>query len=179
MIGESMGGAWYESLRLEGLQAGEEENFRADWETRSAAKGRRKECPVEILEEMMEEEKWKNVRVKVVKVERENKNKGKKFKKMEEDRVGINEEEEEIIEISSSEEEDREDIEAGSDEKIEEIILSSGEEEEFRSKRKAERCIWCKSYGCRGMDTARQCTKCGHLTLRCWVAKHQKWCKTH
>ena len=182
MIGEKMEGAWYESLRLEGLQVGEEESFREEWETKTVAKGRRRECPVEVLEEMMKEEKWKNVRAKVVRVERENKNRGRKFYTMEESRERINEEEEEkeVIDISSSEEEEKEVIDiVSSNEEIEEINLSSGEEEEQGLQRKAVRCQWCRSYGCRGAETARQCQKCGYLTLKCLVAKHQRWCKTH
>ena len=172
-----------------------------EWESRTAAKGKRKECPVDILEEMMREEKWKNIRAKVVKEDREIKNRGEKFYKMEEvgERVNEKVEEEEVITISSS------------DEEIEDIILSSGEEEETRVRqcqkcryltnsaslfdihqrecktqeeetrveKKAERCQLCRSYGCRGAETARQCQKCGYLTLKCQSDRHRRWCKTH
>ena len=182
MIGEKMEGAWYESLRIEGLQVGEEESFRKEWDMKTVEKGRRRECPVEALEEMMKEEKWKNVRAKIVRVERENKNRSRKFYNIEEDRERINEEEQEreVIVISSSEEEEKEVMKiASSDEEIEEITLSSGEEEDQSLQRKAERCQLCRSFGCRGAETARQCQKCGYLTLKCLVAKHQRWCKTH
>ena len=168
IIGKGMGGAWYESLRIEGLQVAEEEEFCEEWQKRTEAKdaeGRYRECPAEILEKIMGEEKWTNVRVKVVRMERENKNRSGKFQKMKQ--VTEEEEEKEVIVISSSEEE------------IEEIILSSGEEKEERMEKKAERCQYCGSYGCRGAETARRCIKCGYLTLKCWMHRHQKWCKNH
>ena len=161
-----MEGAWYESLRIEGLQKGEEDCFREEWERRTVERGKLRECPVDVLEEMMMEERWKKVRAKVVREERENKHRGEKFLKMKKNIEGA-EDKEEVITILSSEDE------------IEVVTLDSEEEEEPSGRGKAERCPWCKSYGCRGADTARKCLKCGYLALKCWADKHQKWCKAH
>ena len=124
--------------------------------------GEIKEEGVLRIKDMLEEERWMNTRIRIVRDTPET--------KIEVGNLDCNfyrEKKIEVIDLESAEEEEKDEG------------VDMEEEEEKKVEDRPERCFNCKSFSCRGALTARQCPKCHHLTLKCMVGYHRRRCSTH